>query len=331
MTDSATLERPATSFCALGKAVIRTESQAISALEHRIDDNFNNACRLLLQCQGRVVVMGVGKSGHIARKIASTLASTGTPAFFVHPSEASHGDMGMITASDLIIAFSYSGETPEILNLLPAIKRLGATLIAITGKPGSTLAAAANAPLDAGVAQEACPLGLAPTASSTAALVMGDALAIALLEARGFTAEDFALSHPGGLLGRRLLLRIDDLMHTGEQLPMVTETCLLSHALLEMTRKRLGMTTVVGKEGRLLGVFTDGDLRRALDKGHDIHQTLIGEVITRHCLTLAPKLLAVSALQTMEAHKITAIVVVDSENKPVGVIHIHDLLRAKVA
>lgn len=317
-------------FCQLGKAVIRTELEAIAALEQRIDHNFSRACQLLLQCQGRIVVMGIGKSGHIARKVASTMASTGTPALFVHPGEASHGDMGMITPQDVIIVFSYSGETPEILHLLPALKRLGVTLIAITGKPESTLAITANVHIETSVAQEACPLGLAPTSSTTAALVMGDALAIALLEARGFTAQDFALSHPGGSLGRRLLLHIDTIMHTGNDIPAVTADCLLSNALIEVTRKRLGMTTIVDSNGCLIGVFTDGDLRRALDKGHDIHRTPINEVMTRNCITLAPKLLAATALQIMQAHKITAVVVIDDDKKPVGIVHIHDLLQARV-
>lgn len=318
-------------FCRLGKAVIRTELEAIAALEQKIDHNFANACQALLDCQGRIVIMGIGKSGHIARKVASTMASTGTPALFVHPGEASHGDMGMITPQDVIVLFSYSGETPEILHLLPALKRLGAPLIAITGKPESSLATHVNIHLEASVVQEACPLGLAPTASTTAALVMGDALAIALLEIRGFTAQDFALSHPGGSLGRRLLLHIDSLMHKGANIPQVAPDCLLSEALIEITHKRLGMTTVVNTQGHLMGVFTDGDLRRALDKGHDIRQTRISEVMTTHCITLSPQLLAATALQIMQAHKITAVVVIDGENKPAGVIHIHDLLQARVA
>ncbi len=318
-------------FCQLGKAVIRTELQAISALEQRIDHHFSRACRLLLDCQGRIVVMGMGKSGHVGRKIASTLASTGTPAFFVHPGEASHGDMGMIIGADVLIILSSSGETPELLNLLPSLKRIGVNMIAITGKSDSTLALAANIHLDVSVEQEACPLGLAPTASSTAALVMGDALAIALLESRGFTAQDFAFSHPGGSLGRRLLLHIDDLMHSGDAMPVVAQTCLLSDALVEVTRKRLGMTTIIDDQGRLAGVFTDGDLRRTLDKGRDIHNTMINEVMSKNCITLTPKLLAATALQIMQAHKITAVVVIDAHHHPLGVIHIHDLLQARVA
>ncbi len=320
-------------FCQLGRAVIQTELHAIAALEHRLTHSFSQACEILLNCRGRIIVMGMGKSGHIGRKVASTLASTGTPAFFVHPAEASHGDMGMVTSQDVIIAFSNSGETPELLNILPVIKRLGVALIAITGKINSTLAMVSSAHLDASVEQEACPLGLAPTSSSTASLVMGDALAIALLEARGFTEQDFALFHPGGALGRRLLLRVETLMHTDKALPKVNESCLLSDALLEVTNKRLGMTTVVGENGRLYGVFTDGDLRRAIDGGHDIRSTSISEVMTRHCVTIPPQLLATAALQIMQAHKITSLVVVDpmdTEQKPVGVIHIHDLLQAGV-
>ncbi len=318
-------------FCQLGKAVVRAELEAVAALEHKIDHNFSSACQMLLDCRGRIVVMGIGKSGHIARKVASTLASTGTLAFFVHPGEASHGDMGMITPQDLIIIFSNSGETPEIVGLLPALKRLGVTIIAITGKPESTLAVIANIHIEISVQQEACPLGLAPTSSTTAALVMGDALAIALLEARGFTAQDFALSHPGGALGKRLLLHVDSLMHTGNDIPKVKEDCLISHALLEVTRKRLGMTIIVNHSDHLLGVFTDGDLRRAVEKGCDIHTTPIREVMTRQCITLAPQMLVATALQIMQAHKITSVVVIDNAKRPIGIIHIHDLLQARVA
>lgn len=318
-------------FCELGRAVIKAESEAIAALERQIDHNFSHACEILLNCQGRIVVMGIGKSGHIARKVASTMASTGTPALFVHPSEASHGDMGMVIAQDVVILFSYSGETPEILYLLPALKRLGLPLIALTGKPQSTLAMTATVHIDVSVAQEACPLGLAPTCSTTVALVMGDALAIALLEARGFTAQDFALSHPGGSLGRRLLLRIESLMHVGKDIPIVTADCPLSEALIEMTHKRFGMTTVVDPQGNLIGVFTDGDLRRALDKGCDIHRTPISELMTRRSITLSPKALATAALQLMESHKITALVVVNENGQLTGIVHIHDLLQARVA
>jgi arabinose-5-phosphate isomerase len=317
-------------LCQLGKAVIRTEVEAIQALEQKIDQNFSNACQLLLECKGRIVVMGIGKSGHIARKVASTMASTGTVALFVHPGEASHGDMGMITPQDAIIIFSNSGETPEIINLLPSLKRLDVTIIALTGKPQSTLAIVANVHIDVSVHQEACPLGLAPTSSTTAALVMGDALAIALLEARGFTAQDFALSHPGGALGKKILLYVDSVMHTDNEIPKVKADCLLSTTLLEITHKQFGMTTIVDHQDHLEGVFTDGDLRRALDKGCDIHHTTVGEVMTRRCITLTTKTLAVTALQIMQVNKITAIVVIDGENKPIGIIHIHDLLQARV-
>lgn len=320
-------------FCKLGKAVIATELQAIAALEQRIDYNFSQACHSLLACKGRIIVIGMGKSGHIGSKIAATLASTGSPAFFVHPGEASHGDMGMITKDDVIMALSNSGETPEILNILPLIKRLGIPLIALTGQPYSTLAKIATIHIDVSVSQEACPLGLAPTSSTTAALVMGDALAIALLEVRGFTSEDFALFHPGGSLGyhlRRHLLRVDELMHTGSEMPTVTEKCLLKDALVEITRKRLGMTTVINDAGKLIGIYTDGDLRRTLDNGYDVHSTLIADVMTRNCVTIPPKLLAPEALQIMEAHKITSLIVADPQHHPLGVVHLHDLLQAGV-
>lgn len=317
-------------FCKLGKAVIQTEAQAVLDLEKRIDKNFAEACRNLLACEGRIVVMGMGKSGHIGSKIAATLASTGTPAFFVHPGEANHGDLGMITRKDTALAISNSGETPEILNLLPLIKRLGIPLISLTGNPNSTIAKVATINLDIHVEKEACPLGLAPTSSTTAALVMGDALAIALLEARGFTSDDFALFHPGGSLGRRLLLRIDDIMHTGETIPVVHEDCLLDKALIEITQKRLGMTAIVGSDGLLRGIYTDGDLRRTLDHGHDVHTTKISKVMTQNCITIPPKTLAAEALQIMEKHKITSLLVVDHSRIPMGVVHMHDLLRAGV-
>ena len=317
-------------FCQLGLAVIETEAEAINALKNRINENFDLACHQLLHCQGRVVVIGMGKSGHIGGKIAATLASTGTPAFFVHPGEASHGDLGMITTKDVVIAISYSGETAEIVTLLPLIKRLSIPLISLTGNAKSTLARNATVNIDISVAKEACPLGLAPTSSTTAALVMGDALAIALLEARGFTAEDFAFSHPGGLLGRRLLLLTDDVMRTGSGIPAVSVTAALNEALVEMTEKRLGMTTVIDAAGKLVGIFTDGDLRRVLDAGLDVHTTNISDVMTKNCKTIAPGLLAAEAMQLMEAHKITALLVVDAEQIPVGVVHLHDLLSASV-
>jgi len=315
---------------ALGLAVIETEARAVAALAARIDEGFVRACEHMLACEGRIVVIGMGKSGHIGGKIAATLASTGSPAFFVHPGEASHGDLGMITAKDVVLAISNSGETQEILTILPLIKRLAVPLISMTGNPRSTLATAASVNLDVSVEQEACPLGLAPTSSTTATLAMGDALAIAMLEARGFTTEDFALSHPGGTLGRRLLLLIEDLMHTGEGIPTVTRDATLSGALLEMTRKGLGMTAVVDDTGALAGVFTDGDLRRTLDRGADIHRTPIAEVMTHNCKTVRPHVLAAEALQMMDAHKINALLVVDENGRLVGALNMHDLLRAGV-
>jgi arabinose-5-phosphate isomerase len=314
----------------LANRVLALEAEAITQLAARIDDRFVQACRLMLNCRGRIVVLGIGKSGHVGGKIAATLASTGTPAFFVHPAEASHGDMGMITAQDLVMALSNSGETDEILTLLPLIKRLSVPLIALTGHPGSTLARTADVHIDVSVAQEACPLGLAPTSSTTAALAMGDALAVALLEARGFTAEDFARSHPGGRLGRRLLLLTDDVMHTGEQMPLSAPDDLLKDALLEMSRKSLGTTVVVDSEDRVLGIFTDGDLRRALDRQVDVHTARVAEVMTRHCKTIAPGSLAAEALQMMQQYKINALPVVNSVGKLTGVLNMHDLLRAGV-
>ncbi len=314
----------------LARAVIETEAEAVAGLAARIDGAFARACRHMLECEGRVVVLGMGKSGHIGGKIAATLASTGTPAFFVHPGEASHGDLGMITAKDAVLAISNSGETEEILTILPLIKRLGVPLIAMTGNPASTLARAATVHIDVSVPQEACPLGLAPTASTTATLAMGDALAIALLEARGFTAEDFARTHPGGRLGRRLLLLIRDIMHTGEAVPKVREGTLLRDALVEMTRKGLGMTAVVDGEEHVLGIFTDGDLRRALDREVDVHTTPIEAVMTRNCKTVGADLLAAEALQIMEAHKINALLVVEDGERLVGALNMHDLLRAGV-
>lgn len=318
-------------FCELGIAVIETEANAILALKNRINATFATACQYLLGCQGRIVVLGMGKSGHIGNKIAATLASTGSPSFFVHPGEAGHGDLGMITAKDVVLAISNSGETSEIVLLLPLIKRLGIPLISMTGNSASTIAKTANVDLDISVEKEACPLGLAPTSSTTAALVMGDALAIALLEARGFTADDFALSHPGGALGRRLLLRINDVMRTGIAVPSVYENAALTDALVEMTAKRLGMTTILKSDGRLAGVFTDGDLRRVLDQGLDVHSIKINDVMTSDCKTIPPGLLASEAISIMETHKITALVVADQNLYPVGIVHLHDLLSAGVA
>ncbi|MDH4584581.1 KpsF/GutQ family sugar-phosphate isomerase [Pseudomonas sp. BN415] len=309
---------------------IRLEREAIDALLPRIDADFVRACELILACKGRVVVVGMGKSGHVGKKVAATLASTGTPSFFVHPAEASHGDMGMITRDDVVLALSNSGSTAEIVTLLPLIKRLGITLISLTGNPDSPLAKTAAANLDARVAQEACPLNLAPTSSTTASLVLGDALAIALLEARGFTAEDFAFSHPGGALGRRLLLKVENIMHGGESLPSVARGTPLREALLEMTRKGLGMTAVYENDGRLAGIFTDGDLRRTLDKGIDVRQASIDDVMTVHGKTVRPDMLAAEALKIMDDHKINVLVVVDEDDHPIGALHIHDMTRAGV-
>ncbi len=315
---------------ASGLRVIQTEANAIAALAERVDDAFVEACRLMLACEARVVVTGMGKSGHIGRKIAATLASAGTPAFFVHPGEASHGDMGMITESDVVLALSNSGETDEILTILPLIKRLGVPLIALTGNERSRLAREAHVNIDVSVQQEACPLGLAPTASTSAALAMGDALSIALLEARGFGAEDFARSHPGGRLGRRLLLRIADLMHTGDGVPRVLESATLSEALVEMTRKSLGMTGVVDEQRRVVGIFTDGDLRRTLEGDVDARRTPIAEVMTRDCITVDADMLAAEALNIMEQRAINALLVVDDDGRLEGAMNMHDLLRAGV-
>ena len=314
----------------LAREVLETEASAVTALIPRLDSTFTEACRLMLACRGRVVVTGMGKSGHVANKIAATLASTGTPAFFVHPGEASHGDLGMIIGEDLVLALSNSGETTELVTILPLIKRLGVKLIALTGKPDSTLAKTADVHLDVSVAREACPLNLAPTASTTAALAMGDALAVALLEARGFTEEDFARSHPGGSLGRRLLLRVEDIMHKGETVPRVPEGTSLSQALMEMTRKGLGMTAVVDTKGRVAGIFTDGDLRRTLDKRVDVHQARIDEVMTRDCTVVAPEALAGEALHLMESRKFNGLLVVDKDRTLVGALNMHDLLRAGI-
>ncbi len=314
----------------LGTAVIRIETAAVAALADRIDNNFAQACMQILACKGRTVVIGMGKSGHIGNKIAATLASTGTPAFFVHPGEASHGDLGMITKDDVVIALSNSGETDEVIALLPVIKRLDVPLIALTGKPDSTLAKAATVNINVSVKQEACPLGLAPTSSTTAALAMGDALAIALLEARGFSADDFALAHPGGMLGRRLLLHVNDIMHTGNEIPRVGESTLLKDALLEMTQKGLGTTAVVDSVDHVIGIFTDGDVRRALDHGVDVHKTRIGDLISRRFKSIGKDELAVTALARMEEFKINALLVTDDQNKLIGILNMHDLLRAKV-
>lgn len=314
----------------LGRAVIETEASAVAALAARLDDAFVAACRHMLACDGRIVVLGMGKSGHIGGKIAATLASTGSPAFFVHPGEASHGDLGMITPRDVVLAISNSGETEELLTILPIIKRLGVPLIAMTGRRDSTLAREADVHLDISVAMEACPLGLAPTSSTTAALAMGDALAIALLESRGFTAEDFARSHPAGRLGRRLLLHVDDVMHQGERLPWVGLGTSLLDTLEEISRKGLGMSAVLAPDGTLAGVFTDGDLRRALDHGIDVHRTRIDAVMTRECATITSGALAVEAVRLMESRAINGLLVIDTEGRLIGALNMHDLLRAGV-
>ncbi len=315
---------------ALGLAVINNEAAALQALGSRINSDFAKACSFMLGCEGRIVVTGMGKSGHIGNKIAATLASTGSPAFFVHPGEASHGDLGMITSKDVVIALSNSGETSEILTILPLIKRLNAPLIALTGKAESNLAREADIHIDVSVEQEACPLNLAPTSSTTAALAMGDALAIALLESRGFTEKDFALSHPGGSLGRRLLLHISDIMHTGKQIPIVYHTASLKSALMEVTEKGLGMTAVIDEQQTLAGIYTDGDLRRTLDKGIDLNNSRVADLMTRECVTANAGMLAAEGLQIMEQNKINALLVVDDQHRLVGALNMHDLLRAGV-
>jgi len=312
------------------RRTIALERDAVSDLLERVDDSFSRACDILLHTRGRVVVTGMGKSGHIGTKIAATLASTGTPAFFVHPGEASHGDLGMITDQDSVIALSNSGSTTEVVTLLPLLKRLSIPLITMTGKPDSVLARAADVNLHTGVQQEACPMDLAPTSSTTVALVAGDALAIALLEARGFTAEDYAFSHPGGALGRKLLLKVDDIMHGGDGLPGVGLGTTVDTALMEISTKGLGMTTVLDDNGRLAGVFTDGDLRRALDRQIDIHRTPIADVMSRDPVTIDKEILAAEALHIMEEHAITGLVAVDGERRPTGVVKLQDILKAGV-
>ncbi len=309
---------------------IKLEAEAVTAQARHLDVNFTNACELLLNCTGRVVVTGMGKSGHIGNKIAATLASTGTPAFFVHPGEASHGDLGMITRGDVVIALSNSGETSEVTTLLPLLKRQAIPLISITGSKSSTLAKFSEAHLLIDIKQEACPLDLAPTSSTTAALVMGDALAIALLEARGFSPEDFAFSHPGGSLGRRLLLKVADIMHSGDRLPLVKAGTALQTVLLEITQKGLGMAGVVSEQGQLSGIYTDGDLRRTLDQGLDIHKVLVDDVMTVSPVTVSAEQLAAEAVEIMQQKKINALLVTDTDNRPVGALNMHDLLRAGV-
>lgn len=312
-----------------GQEVIEIESNAIQSLKNRIDPLFATACQHLLDCKGRIIVMGMGKSGHIARKIAATFASTGSPSFFIHPGEAKHGDFGMITRTDVVLIISNSGETEEILDILPFLKNLHLPLISLCGKSQSTLAKSATVNIDISIPKEACPLGLAPTSSTTAALVMGDALAISLLQSRGFTAEDFARSHPGGTLGRRLLLKVDEIMHKGDAIPKVDFDAVLKTALLEMTQKKLGMTTVLNKDKKLVGVFTDGDIRRAFDNNADINSTQIHEIMCKTPKVIPSQILAADALRIMENYKITSLVIIE-QNEPVGVVHMHDILRSGV-
>jgi arabinose-5-phosphate isomerase len=318
------------SLLAAARRALAIEARAVEALLARLDDRFAAACRVCLDCQGRVVVTGMGKSGHVARKVAATLASTGTPAFFLHPAEAGHGDLGMITRGDAVLALSNSGETPELLLLLPHLKRLAVPLIVMVGKADSTLGRAATVVVDVSVPEEACPLNLAPTASTTATLAMGDALAVAVLEARGFTKQDFARSHPGGALGRQLLLHVEGLMRTGEALPRVGPNTRLAEGLLEMSRKGLGMTVIADDRNQILGVFTDGDLRRALDRRIDVHGALMSEVMTSPCKTISPDDLAAEAVHLMEVHRITALPVADAQGRLVGALNVHDLFRAGV-
>jgi arabinose-5-phosphate isomerase len=331
------MNRPATPpvddsapLLASGRRALAIEARAVESLQARIDERFAVACRLCLTCKGRVVVTGMGKSGHVARKIAATLASTGTPAFFLHPAEAGHGDLGMITRTDVVLALSNSGETPELVMLLPHLKRLGVPLMVMAGKTDSTLGRAAAVTLDVSVPEEACPLNLAPTASTTATLAMGDALAVTLLEARGFTKQDFARSHPGGSLGRQLLLHVEDLMRTGAAIPRSAPGEKLRDGLLEMSRKALGMTIIVSPENRVLGIFTDGDLRRTFDKQLDVHTTPMSAVMIPHCKTIGPRELAAAAVHIMEVHRITALPVVDDQGQLVGALNVHDLFRAGV-
>jgi len=321
---------PPKNLCKIGLDVIETELKAVSLLHDRMNDQFAQACHYLLGCQGRIVVIGIGKSGHIGGKIASTLASTGSPSFFVHPGEASHGDMGMITPKDVVLAISYSGQTPELMTLIPLIKRQQIPLISLTGNPRSKLATASTVHLDVSIHEEACPLGLAPTASTTAALVMGDALAIALLQARGFTKDDFALSHPGGILGRRLLLHVSDIMRKGQSIPTVKENATIDKALIEMTEKSLGFTAVMTDSGCISGIFTDGDLRRTLEKGYVIRETAIKTVMTRNYKRITDTVLAIEAIALLEQFKISSLLVFNQHDKFIGVVHMHDLLSSGV-
>ncbi len=317
-------------FQRLGQEVVKTELAEISSLQSRIDDSFTRACELLLSCKGRIVVTGMGKSGHIGGKIAATLASTGSPAFFVHPGEASHGDLGMITKNDIVIALSNSGNTSEIATIIPILKRFSVPLISMTGDKNSLLATQATINLDVSVSKEACPHDLAPTSSTTVALVMGDALAVALLQARGFTAEDFALSHPGGSLGRRLLLHVSDIMHTEDRIPRVNESATVSEALLEMSKKGLGLTAITDTDNTVLGIYTDGDLRRSLDKNIDVHKAIISDVMTKNCRTTTADELAASIVKIMDDHGINGFLVTDENNKLIGAFNMHDILRAGI-
>ena len=316
-------------FTSIGKKVLTIESAAIARLKDQLDNNFDNACQLCLDCSGKIIVMGMGKSGHIADKLAATLASTGTPSFFVHPGEASHGDLGMISRSDVVMALSNSGKTEEIVSLLPILKSLGIKIIAMTGDNNSKIATASDVHIDVGVEEEACPMNLSPTASTTAALAMGDAIAVALLEKRGFSVEDFAKSHPGGSIGKKLLLLVKDIMHTDKQIPIVFQDQNLAQGLMEMSEKTLGMTAVINETGELVGIFTDGDLRRTLEANVDIQTTLMREVMTQNCITVTPNFLAVKAVEIIQDNKITSLVVVE-ENKIIGALNIHDLFRAGV-
>ena len=319
-----------TDFQQLGREVIATELAEISALQNRIDDTFSQACELLLRCEGRIVITGMGKSGHIGGKIAATLASTGSPAFFVHPGEASHGDLGMITKNDIVIALSNSGNTAEIATIIPILKRFGVPLISMTGDKSSILATKADINLDVSVSHEACPHDLAPTSSTTVALVMGDALAVALLQARGFTPEDFALSHPGGSLGKRLLLHVSDIMHQDDRIPKVSDKATVSEALLEMSHKGLGMTAITDSDDKVLGIYTDGDLRRSLDKNIDVHNTLISDVMTKKCRTTTADERAAIIVKIMDEHGINGFLVTDENNKIIGAFNMHDILRAGI-
>ena len=321
--------QPGFDFQQAGKEVLKIEREGLDQLEQFINTDFSAACEKMFYCQGKVVVMGMGKSGHIGKKMAATFASTGTPSFFVHPGEASHGDLGMVSTQDIVIAISNSGESNEILALIPVLKRLQVPLICITSRPESSMGKAADVHLCVKVPQEACPLGLAPTSSTTATLVMGDALAVALLKARGFTAEDFALSHPGGALGRKLLLRVSDIMHTGDEIPHVSKDASLRDALLEITRKNMGMTVICDSLMKIEGIFTDGDLRRVFDMGVDLHSLNIADVMTVGGIRVRPTLLAVDALNLMQSRHITSVLVADGEQL-LGVVHMHDMLRAGV-